>query len=125
MPEIDRTARIWESEYGWKVIRPDQFILGRQTDIGSNTVLLCQQGVEVQDKAQIGPNCSILSISTIDGKQGKVTICCNARVGANTVVMPGVTIGENAIVGAGSVVTTNVPCNQVWYGSPARFQRML
>jgi maltose O-acetyltransferase len=125
MPDIDRSANVWLSEYGWRVIRPEHFNLGIQTDIGAGTVILCQQGVEIGDKAQIGPNCSILSISTICGKQGKVTIGKDARVGANSVILPGVTIGEKSIIGAGSVVTTNVPAGEVWYGTPARFRRTL
>ena len=123
MPNIDRNAMVWTSTYGWKVVRPANLIIGEHTDIGSYTVLLCQQGVEVQDDAQIGPHCSIISVSTIDGKQGKVTIKKNAKVGANSVVMPGVTIGENAVVGACSFVNCDIPENEVWYGQPARYRR--
>lgn len=45
----------------------------------------------------------------------------NVFVGANTTILPGVTIGKNSIVGAGSVVTKSVPANEVWAGVPARF----
>lgn len=124
-PEIPRDKSVWISPYDWKVIRPENLQLGRFTDIGSFTVLLCQQGIEIEDKVQIGPSCVVMSISTIDGKQGKVTIKKNARVGANSVVMPGVTIGENAVVGACSFVSTNIPANQVWYGQPAVFRRFV
>jgi len=119
-PEIDRDASVWVSQWGRKVVRPDNFELGRQTDIGSYTVILAQQGVTIEDKVQVGPGVKILSISTIDGKQGKVTIKKNARVGANSVVMPGVTIGENAIVGALTFVNCDIPDNEVWVGIPAR-----
>ncbi|HTR81889.1 MAG TPA: acyltransferase [Bacteroidota bacterium] len=44
----------------------------------------------------------------------------NAKVGANATLLPGVTIGENALVGAGSVVTKDVPSNQVVAGNPAK-----
>ena len=43
-----------------------------------------------------------------------------ASIGANSVVIPGVTIGENALVGAGSVVTKDVPDNAVVAGNPAK-----
>ena len=122
-PEVDRTASTWISPWGWKVIKPANFTLGEHTDIGSYTVILAHQGVEIGDDVQIGPHCSILSISTIDGKQGKVTIGRNARIGANSVIMPGVSIGEHAVVGACSFVSTNVPANEVWYGTPAKFRR--
>jgi acetyltransferase-like isoleucine patch superfamily enzyme len=125
MPNIDRNAMTWTSPYGWKIIRPSNLFLGEHTDIGSFTVLLCQQGMRIEDDVQIGPHCTVMSISTIDGKQGQVTIKKNARVGANSVIMPGVTIGENAIVGACSFVNKDVPDNEVWFGTPAVFQRNL
>lgn len=55
--------------------------------------------------------------------RGKVIIKKNAYIGCNTVICKPVTIGENAIVGAGSIVTKNIPANEVWAGNPARFIR--
>jgi len=46
-----------------------------------------------------------------------------ARIGANAVLLPGVVIGEEAVVGAGSVVTKDVPSCETWVGAPARFFR--
>jgi UDP-3-O-[3-hydroxymyristoyl] glucosamine N-acyltransferase len=43
-----------------------------------------------------------------------------ARIGLNSTILPGVEIGEGAVIGAGSVVTKNVPPGEVWYGVPAR-----
>jgi acetyltransferase-like isoleucine patch superfamily enzyme len=48
-------------------------------------------------------------------------IRARAFLGTNAVIMPGVTVGESAIVGAGAVVTKDVPAGQVWTGVPARF----
>ena len=42
-------------------------------------------------------------------------------IGAQSIILKGVTIGKNSIIGAGSVVTKNVPANQIWAGNPARF----
>ncbi len=47
------------------------------------------------------------------------------RIGAGSVIMPGVEIGRNAEIGAGSVVTKNVPGGETWFGNPARFRRMV
>jgi galactoside O-acetyltransferase len=44
-------------------------------------------------------------------------------IGANTVVLPGVTIGDNSVIGAGSVVTKDIPANVVAYGNPCRVIR--
>jgi acetyltransferase-like isoleucine patch superfamily enzyme len=78
-------------------------------------------GVEIEDNVQIGFGCTILSYSSIDKKSRKVILKNNSCVGANSVIMPGVTIGANSIVGANSLVTREVPENEIWGGSPARF----
>lgn len=44
----------------------------------------------------------------------------NASIGNGCTILPGVEIGENALIGAGSVVTKNVPSGQVWFGNPAK-----
>ena len=54
-----------------------------------------------------------------------VRIKRNVWIGANATILPGVTIGENAVVGAGSVVTKDVPDNAVVAGNPARLIRFL
>ena len=53
----------------------------------------------------------------------KVHICKGAYLGMNTLVVKPVTIGERAIIGAGSVVTKDIPANEVWAGNPAKFIR--
>ena len=53
--------------------------------------------------------------------RGKVHIKRNAHIGVNTLICKPVTIGENSIVGAGSVVTKDIPDNEIWAGNPARF----
>lgn len=50
-----------------------------------------------------------------------IQILDNCFIGVNTILMPGVSIGPNSIVGAGSIVTKDVPPNSVYAGSPARF----
>ena len=69
---------------------------------------------------QIGSHCSIYSISTIDEKTGPVTLKEGFRVGSHSVVMPGVTIGINAVVGAFSFVNRDIPANAVAYGVPVK-----
>lgn len=55
--------------------------------------------------------------------RGKVIIKENAYLGMNTLVVKPVTIGKNSIVGAGSIVTKDIPDNEVWAGNPAKFIR--
>ena len=53
-------------------------------------------------------------------KFGKIKIEDNVHVGWNTIIMPGVTIGKNSIIGCGSIVTKSIPENSVAVGVPAR-----
>lgn len=46
-------------------------------------------------------------------------------MGAYCIILKGVTIGDNSVIGAGSVVTRDVPANEVWAGNPARFMKKL
>lgn len=94
--------------------------LGQNVDIGAFTYINARYGVEIGDDVQIGSHCSIYSHSTIDGKKGKVTIKRNAKVGSHSVVMPGVTIGENSVVGALSFVNRDIPPNVLACGAPAK-----
>jgi len=48
-----------------------------------------------------------------------------ASIGARVLLMPGVEIGKNSIIGANSLVNKNIPDNEVWFGSPAKFIRKI
>jgi acetyltransferase-like isoleucine patch superfamily enzyme len=111
------------TEYGWVVRHVDRFRLGRLTDIGAFTYIQAQNGVTVEDGVQIGSHCAIYSVSTIDGREGPVVLKRNCRIGSHCVVMPGVTVGENAIIGACSFVNKDVPAGAVAFGVPARVRR--
>lgn len=111
--------------WNWMVQYPEGFKLGEYTDIGAFTYINAKYGVIIEDYVQIGSHCSIYSESTIDGKKGQVVIKQNARVGSHSVIMPGVTIGENAIVGAFSFVNRDIPSNTVALGIPIKILRKL
>ena len=113
------------TKWFWMVTKPEHFTLGQRTDIGAFSYIQASQGVTIEDDVQVGSHCSIYSVSSIDGKQGQVIIKKNARIGTHAVIMPGVTIGENSIVGAFSFVTCDIPANQIWYGCPAHFAKYL
>jgi acetyltransferase-like isoleucine patch superfamily enzyme len=110
------------TKWNWMVQGVKGLILGKKTDIGAFTYINSSYGVELADNVQIGSHCSIYSISTIDGKTGKVTIGENSCIGAHSVIMPGVTIGENCIVGALSFVNKSIPDNCLAFGTPCRVQ---
>jgi len=108
------------TRYNWVVQGVAGLKLGYKTDIGAFSYINAQCEVEIEDYVQIGSHCSIYSVSTIDGKKGKVTLKKNSRIGSHSTIMPGVTIGENAIVGAHSFVNKDIPDNVVAFGSPVK-----
>lgn len=108
------------TEWGWIVKHPENLKLGEYTDIGAFTLILAHNGVIIGDRVQIGSHCAILSKSTIDHKDGKIIIRRGACVGTHSTIMPGVIIGEGAIVAAHSFVNQNVPDFAIVGGVPAR-----
>ncbi len=110
------------TKYHWVVQYPEGFKLGARSDIGAFTYINARHGVEIGEEVQIGSHCSIYSVSTIDGKTGPVVLKRNARIGAHSVIMPGVTVGEDAVVGAMSFVNCDIPAGAVAYGVPARIR---
>ena len=96
--------------------------LGKNSDIGAFTYINAKYGVEIQENVQIGSHCSLYSWSTIDDKKGKVVIKNNARVGSHSAIMPGVTVGENSVIGAFSFVIEDVPDNTTVFGVPAKIK---
>jgi UDP-2-acetamido-3-amino-2,3-dideoxy-glucuronate N-acetyltransferase len=81
-------------------------------------------GLRIADNVFIGPNATFTNNPVPRSKvflaeHKKTTIFKGASIGANSTILVGVTIGEYAFIGAGSVVTKNVPPYTVWYGNPA------
>jgi len=108
------------TKYNWIVQHVDHFKLGYKTDIGAFTYINAKYGVHLEDFVQVGSHCAIYSVSTIDDKSGPVILKKNARIGSHSTIMPGVTIGEDAIVGAHSFVNRDVPDGAVVFGVPAK-----
>ena len=113
------------TKYNWIVQHVDKFELGYKTDIGAFSYINAQYGVVVDDYVQIGSHCSLYSVSTIDNKEGKVHLKKNCKIGSHSTVMPNVTIGENSIVGANSLVLNDIPDNVVAFGVPAKVIRTI
>lgn len=113
------------TKWSWLVQGVKGLKLGSKTDVGAFTYINATEGVVIEDEVQIGSHCSIYSVSTIDNKKGKVILKNNCKIGSHSVVMPGVTIGENSIVGAFSFVTKDIPENVIAFGCPAKIIKKL
>ena len=111
------------SHWNWMVHHPDNIKLGNKVDIGAFTYINALAGIEIGDRVEIGSHCSIYSVSTIDDKIGRVVLEEGCKVGSHSTVMPGVTIGRNAVIGAHSFVNKNIPANSVAFGVPARVRK--
>jgi acetyltransferase-like isoleucine patch superfamily enzyme len=111
------------TKYNWIVQNKDGLKLGFATDIGAFSYINAKYGVEIEDEVQIGSHCSIYSVSTIDNKQGKVILKKNCKIGSHSTVLPNVTIGENSIIGANSLVISDIPDNVIAFGVPAKIIR--
>lgn len=79
----------------------------------------------LEDGAWIGPNAVITNAAyplspNVKNELKGALVKKNAKIGANATLLPGITIGENALVGAGAVVTKDVPPNKVVAGNPAK-----
>lgn len=113
------------TQWLWLVTHRENFKLGQNVEIGNFTVIGCEYGVEIQDDVKIGYHCVIMSESTIDNKHGQVVLRRNCKIGANSVIMPGVIIGENSVVGANSFVNKSISGNEMWAGTPVKFIRKI
>ena len=89
-------------------------------------------GINIGDNVLIGPKVTLVSEShPIDPLQrrsliGKpIVIKNNAWIGASATILPGITVGENSIVAAGSIVTKNVPDNTIVAGNPAKYLKSI
>ncbi len=121
-PEIEERKL---NEYNWIVQNKDNLKLGYKTDIGAFTYINAKNNVTIEDHVQIGSHCSIYSVSTIDNKEGPITLKKNCRIGTHSVVMPNITVGENSIIGAFSFVNRDIPENSIAFGTPAKVIRKL
>ena len=121
-PKIEDGKR---TKYNWVVQNVDGFYLGLETDIGAFSYINALHKVVIEDFVQIGSHCSIYSVSTIDNSYGEVTLKKNCRIGSHSTILPGISIGENSIIGAHSLVNKNIPDNVVAYGVPCRVARKL
>ena len=104
--------------------------LGKNVFSNHGLTVMSVGTITLEDGVMLGPEVALLTVNhepknirTIMTKE--IRIRKNAWIGARVSILPGVTIGENAIVGTGSIVTKDVPDNAVVVGNPARIVKMI
>lgn len=122
-----------------KIIVTKNAVLDIGSNVGmSNSTIYCTNKISIGNYVLIGNSCKIwdTNFHSIDPEErcfngdreilsAPVIIEDKAFVGGGVTILKGVTIGENSIIAAGSVVTKSVPPNQIWGGNPAQFIRNL
>jgi maltose O-acetyltransferase len=115
-------------DYGYHIT------IGARTFINYGAVLLDVAPITIGADVQVGPNVQFLSAThpvEAAARRAKwesakpITIGDNVWLGGGVIILPGVSIGENTVVGAGAVVTKDLPANVVAVGNPARVSRTL
>lgn len=87
-------------------------------------------GITVGNDVFLGPNVTFTNDKYPRSKQypesfQRITIEDGASIGAGAIILGGLTIGKKAMVGAGSVVTKDIPAEELWMGNPAKFVRKI
>lgn len=129
-------------ETGHNVVIREENNIGNNFSIWSNSII--DYGCKIGDNVKIHSNCYVAQFTTIEDDVFLApgvtiandryppsknligpTIKKGARVGINATILPGVTIGEKALIGAGAVVTKDIPPRAVAYGNPAEVKKYL
>jgi acetyltransferase-like isoleucine patch superfamily enzyme len=98
------------------IISFDSISIGNNVKVGGGTVIYDSDFHSLKQEER----CVIPEVQ-INVNHKSVTIKSNVFIGANCMILKGVTIGEGSIIGAGSVVRESVPSNEIWAGNPAVF----
>jgi acetyltransferase-like isoleucine patch superfamily enzyme len=133
---IGVNTRIWqfcvilpEAEIGDNCNICSHIFIENEVKIGNNVTIKSGvqlwDGITIEDDVFLGPNVTFTNelvprSRVIDKSKFKTTLVKRgASIGANTTVLPGIEIGEFALIGAGSLVNKNIPKNTLWFGKPA------
>jgi UDP-2-acetamido-3-amino-2,3-dideoxy-glucuronate N-acetyltransferase len=139
---IGKNTKIWAFTHICKNVRiGENCIIGEGVYIGPNVIIgnnckiqnhsLIYDGVEIEDGVFIGPNVITTndnfprSIGDWSDRFKKTLIRKGASICANSTIVCGIVLGENCMIGAGSVVTKNIKDNYLAYGNPARHIRKI
>ena len=109
----------------------DGVTIGSHVHIGNNLFISCSKSIKIGSGVLISDNVAIIDNSHIHVagmspistgiKSDNILIGKNVAIYRNSTILAGVTIGDGAVIGANSLVNRNVPPNEIWAGSPAKY----
>lgn len=113
----------------------NNLVIGNNVWIGQESFLHAGGGIEIQDGVGIGPYVKFLTLEHVEKEREtpvlytqqeykKITVEYGVDIGIGAIILPGVTLHKNSIIGAGAVVTSDVPAYAVVAGVPAKVIRM-
>jgi len=103
----------------------DKMVIGNNVFINSNCLAMVRGGITIEDDVMLAANVQLLS-NNHDEYERNVLLCKpihikkGAWIGAGAIILPGITIGKYAVIGAGSVVTKDVPDYTIAAGNPCK-----
>lgn len=107
------------------VVRGNRVKIGRNVVVMNNSLFMAAGGITIEDDVMVAANVQLIS-NNHDLYDHQILTCKPVRlkrncwIGAGATILPGITVGENAVVAAGAVVTKNVEDNTVVGGNPAK-----
>ncbi len=135
--EIGKGTNIMEVKFfNWHQRGPGGLKIGKDCFLGDETLIDLYDEVILEDQVTIAQRVTVLTHTNVGysdhplqkffPKMGKpVVFKSGCVIGASSIILPGVTVGQNSFVGAGSVVTGDVPANCLFAGNPAKLLRKL
>lgn len=139
--KIGKNTKIWQftivlgnAKIGANCNINSHCFIENDVTIGDNTTVKCGvylwDGVRLANNVFVGPNVTFTNDKYPKSKFypdtfQKTKVEDNVSIGAGSIILGGITIGKGSMVGAGSLVTKNIPEGELWFGSPAKFIRKI
>lgn len=139
--KIGENTKVWQfcvilahAKIGKNCNINNNVFIENKVSIGDNVTIKCGvqlwDGITIENDVFIGPNTTFTNDKTPKSgnknfKIEKTLVKKGASIGANATILSGLVIGTNSFIGAGSVVTKNIPDNELWMGNPARFYKKI
>lgn len=141
MASVPESTRVWQycvifpnAQIGSNCNICSHCLVENDVTIGDNVTIKSGvhiwDGVRIEDNVFVGPNVAFTNDLYPRSKQYpkefyKTILKKGCSIGANSTIVCGITIGEKAMIGAGSVVTKDIPAGELWVGNPAKFVRKI